>query len=401
MKQLNKFILILAIIMTCTFTTANTINAEETLNCSITLKNGSYGTQVKLLQTELNKIMSCGLTVDGDFGTKTQTCVINFQKQNSLTQDGIVGSKTCTKLNQLYNNTQNNTQSSTQNNTQNNTSIEKTLNVRSNLKNGSSGEQVKLLQKELNKVMGCGLTIDGAFGSKSQTCVINFQKKYGLTADGIVGIATAEKLNITYLASNNYVVVNASSTLNVRADATTSSTKLGEVPYGTIFQVYGSKTTNGTVWYKIKYNNKDAYISSTYASKNAVIVDISSQTLQFYKDGKLTIDTPVITGKKGVYDTPVGNFKLSYKTSKDSNNGNPIHLSKYDAYVDYWMPFNGGIGFHDANIHNNIGWRSMSEFYAADRYVNYGSHGCINMIETAAKTLYSYINSSTNIFVVE
>ena len=45
------------------------------------------------------------------------------------------------------------------------------------LKSGATGEQVKILQKELNTVSNCGLTIDGSFGSATKTCVISFQKQ--------------------------------------------------------------------------------------------------------------------------------------------------------------------------------------------------------------------------------
>ena len=399
MKQLNKIMLSLVIFISCLFVNSNYAFAAEILDCSNMYKNGSRGEQVKLLQKELNTVMSCKLDVDGIFGTKSTACVKKFQKKNSLTQDGIVGSKTCTKLNQIYN------KKISKENEESKVEVvsteTKTLNVRSILQNDSKGEQVKLLQTELNKVMGCNLTVNGKFNTKTKTCVQNFQKKYGLTVDGVAGIATNSKLNILYLADINYVVVNVSADtnggyLNVRAKATTSSTKLGTTGYGTIYQVLGSKKdSSGYTWYKIKFNGNNAYIRSDYTSKNAVVVDISDQTLKLYNNGKLTIDTPVITGTKGQHDTPPGRFTLSYKTSKDDYNGNPVHLSKYDAYVDYWMPFNGGIGFHDADR-----WRTINEYYNVNRYIENGSHGCINMLYDAAKTLYGHINNKTNIFVV-
>ena len=62
-----------------------------------TLYRGSTGTEVRELQELLN-LAGAGLTVDGDFGTKTYNAVIIFQKANGLTADGIVGAKTWTKL---------------------------------------------------------------------------------------------------------------------------------------------------------------------------------------------------------------------------------------------------------------------------------------------------------------
>ena len=65
------------------------------------LKKGSKGDSVKLLQELLNK--HCfNLTVDGDFGNKTEEAVKQFQKRLNLTVDGIVGSKTFEALQAKY-----------------------------------------------------------------------------------------------------------------------------------------------------------------------------------------------------------------------------------------------------------------------------------------------------------
>ena len=63
-----------------------------------TLRNGSRGTQVMVLQFLLNaKGYSAG-NADGIFGTKTLTAVKEFQKAQGLTVDGIVGKHTWSKL---------------------------------------------------------------------------------------------------------------------------------------------------------------------------------------------------------------------------------------------------------------------------------------------------------------
>lgn len=65
------------------------------------LKKGSKGDSVKLLQELLNK-HGFNLTVDGDFGNKTEEAVKQFQKRLNLTVDGIVGSKTFEALQAKY-----------------------------------------------------------------------------------------------------------------------------------------------------------------------------------------------------------------------------------------------------------------------------------------------------------
>lgn len=63
-----------------------------------TLKKGNKGDEVKILQTALTKF-GFNVTADGDFGTKTETAVKNFQKSKGLVADGIVGTKTWNALN--------------------------------------------------------------------------------------------------------------------------------------------------------------------------------------------------------------------------------------------------------------------------------------------------------------
>ena len=76
--------------------------------------------------------------------------------------------------------------------------------------------------------------------------------------------------------------------------------------------------------------------------------------------------------------------------------GGRIHLSKYNAYVDYWMPFIGGsYGFHDAD------WRSSSQITNKKTYLTNGSHGCVNMLTEDAKYLYENIYKGLAVHIVE
>lgn len=57
-----------------------------------TLKKGSKGDEVKTLQRLLS------VTIDGDFGPKTEAAVKEFQRTHGLATDGIVGAKTWAAL---------------------------------------------------------------------------------------------------------------------------------------------------------------------------------------------------------------------------------------------------------------------------------------------------------------
>jgi peptidoglycan hydrolase-like protein with peptidoglycan-binding domain len=60
---------------------------------STSLRKGDKGEKVKKLQQNLVKL-GYSLSVDGSFGGATEKTVKQFQKDNNLTQDGIVGAKT-------------------------------------------------------------------------------------------------------------------------------------------------------------------------------------------------------------------------------------------------------------------------------------------------------------------
>lgn len=64
------------------------------------------------------------------------------------------------------------------------------------LKKGSRGGEVKALQRLLiGSGFGCGASgADGVFGNDTVTAVKEFQKRNGLTADGVVGQKTWSKL---------------------------------------------------------------------------------------------------------------------------------------------------------------------------------------------------------------
>ena len=100
--------------------------------------------------------------------------------------------------------------------------------------------------------------------------------------------------------------------------------------------------------------------------------------MYFYKDGKKILESDFVSGNvsKG-YTTPPGLFSLTYKQRDATFKG-----QGYASPVKFWMPFNGGIGFHDASWRNTFG---------GTIYKKNGSHGCVNMPYAAAKTLFENV----------
>jgi len=76
---------------------STTTKASEVITMT-TLRNGSQGTQVRVLQWLLNENGYNAGTVDGIFGTNTKNAVKAFQKARGLEVDGVVGKNTWSKL---------------------------------------------------------------------------------------------------------------------------------------------------------------------------------------------------------------------------------------------------------------------------------------------------------------
>lgn len=90
-----------------------------------------------------------------------------------------------------------------------------------NLRKGSRGDEVKELQTLLNSSGNYGLREDGVFGDKTLAAVRDYQKRNGLTTDGIAGANTLGKLhgNSTPGTSTNPAATSPGATAGATAPA--------------------------------------------------------------------------------------------------------------------------------------------------------------------------------------
>lgn len=142
-------------------------------------------------------------------------------------------------------------------------------------------------------------------------------------------------------------------------------------------------------------NRSPIYEQSAYTltDKNSYVeIDITRQHVWMYKDGVCIVDTPCVTGNASNHNTPSGVFTLTYKTTNTYLQGYNDDGTRYKSYVNYWMPFNGGIGMHDAL------WRDADEF-GGTTYKGNGSHGCVNLPLAAAEIIYNNIDNRMPIIV--
>ncbi|MDD6483720.1 MAG: L,D-transpeptidase family protein [Clostridiales bacterium] len=134
------------------------------------------------------------------------------------------------------------------------------------------------------------------------------------------------------------------------------------------------------------YSKKAASHGSIDVGNTYVEISIGSQHLWFYKDGGVIVSSDIVSGNPYAGNaTPTGIYSLKYKERNATLVG-----ENYRTPVSYWMPFNGGVGMHDAN------WRGA---FGGSIYLGGGSHGCINLPPSVAGQIYGAIDPGTPIVV--
>ncbi len=140
----------------------------------------------------------------------------------------------------------------------------------------------------------------------------------------------------------------------------------------------GQSAQRSPVWYESAGTRGANDIGNTY-----VEIDYTNQRMWYYKDGALLAETAVVTGNVSAGTaSPEGVFCIVGKEENATLVG-----EDYKTPVDYWMPFYGGVGIHDADT-----WRTV---YGGDIYTYSGSHGCINTPTAQAAVIYQNIDVGT------
>ena len=163
------------------------------------LRQGDSGTAVFTLQRQLNRIAKDypflgKLTVDGVFGPRMVSTVKTFQRQFNLTADGVVGRQTWYKISYIYVSVKNLAELTSEGETSSGTLSDGSWGGTA-LRTGSTGSAVEQVQFWLNTLAQYesalpSLAVDGRYGAATASAVRAFQRRYGLTVDGVVGRET-------------------------------------------------------------------------------------------------------------------------------------------------------------------------------------------------------------------
>lgn len=170
---------------------------------------------------------------------------------------------------------------------------------------GSSGQKVRDIQTRLKSWGFYNGSVDGVFGSATTAAVKWFQRNNGITADGIVGSVTAEKLGIAIGSSNS------------SATATTSDIYLlAKVIYG---EARGEPYKGQVAIAAVVLNRVD---SSSFPNTIAKVV-YQDGAFSIVADGQINLtpnDTAIKAAKDAMngYD-PTGGALFYYNPKKTTN----------------------------------------------------------------------------------
>ena len=142
--------------------------------------------------------------------------------------------------------------------------------------------------------------------------------------------------------------------------------------------------------YLTVYNSNGALTKTRYVGNDHVLVSLKNQYMWIFKGGKLALATPIIGGKPST-PTITGNFYVEYTYA----GGTYLTGADYRSWVEYWIPFSGAYGIHDAN------WQAASSFGNPQAYLFAGSHGCVNVQPSVMPSVYRLLYGGMPVTVIK
>ena len=231
-----------------------------------TLQEGDSGEAVKALQTKLKELGFFTGTPLGNYKSLTVAAVRAYQAKNGLTVDGVASPALQKRI---FEETVPGVTSTP--------TIEPSGET---LKYGSTGESVKALQRALQKLGYFTGSIGGNYLNQTEEAVRAYQLGNGLTADGVAtpeiqrmilkdasaaasdstSAPTATPAPETSGTAATVKLGNASSRLNVRASASTSSSIVGTLSHGQSVVITGASGA----WSRITAGKISGYVMTQY-----------------------------------------------------------------------------------------------------------------------------------------
>lgn len=151
---------------------------------------------------------------------------------------------------------------------------------------------------------------------------------------------------------------------------------------------------------RIAQSKKDV---STLLPAKMIVVSTESQNATMYEGGSQVYSAPVTTGGPEL-PTDHGVFHIYMKASNFTFHspwpeGSPYYYPP--TFVQYWMPFYGGEGLHDASWRTNFGPGSnLSPTDLGTGNYILGTHGCVNLPTAVAGFVWNWAPIGTTVVVI-
>lgn len=314
MKQ--KFLTVAALWMALLFCFSMPVSAS-----SGNITWGSRGTQVKILQMNLNGLGYQSGTADGIAGSKTISAIRKFQEQaddnplveiSSLAVDGIAGRQTQEALHTL----------------------------------------VKTVQQRLNELGYQAGTADGIFGSATAAAVRRFQTAKGLTADGIAGSKTLKALAGQQTGTGN--ITTSSSLADFQAYALKNWTRPIKSSILTVTggRRFGASRSGGRLHAGIDWYVSNGAGTPVYAMASGTVVEYSYNT--FYggtgmvairhEDGSVARYGEILPGVRLGVKVSQGQ-KIGTLKANTIDGGTMLHLELYRGIASGSLTVSGNSSY--------------------------------------------------------
>jgi peptidoglycan hydrolase-like protein with peptidoglycan-binding domain len=172
--------------------------AAPTATPSNVFRSGDRGESVRYVQERLKALGYLSGSVDGVFGNATEAALKNFQSNNGLSADGVVGQRTMDKL---KSSSAKKAKTSSSSGSSKSTSMPRPITYTPSepttyryLQLGSSGKDVTKLQNRLRDLGYLGQKANGMFDDATEEAVRAFQSRNGQWVDGVAGQDTQSML---------------------------------------------------------------------------------------------------------------------------------------------------------------------------------------------------------------
>ena len=269
-------------------------SSSSSVSGSAILRYGTRSDEVLKLQQNLTKLGLYTGTISGHYGSITEAAVMNFQRKNGLSADGIAGAKTLAKIEEKVNGTSSSSSSGSSSSSSGNAAANSSNGL---LKYGVRSDAVRTLQQNLKTLGYYDGSVTGNFGRLTKEAVYNFQKANGLSADGVAGAKTLSSISGKLSGNSSSGNSSSSGSSNSNSNSSGSSSSNNSSDSSTLLNTSVMLQQGSSSSEVLKLQNMLASLGFYTGNKTGNFGALTADAVMAYQKSKgLTADG--IAGKK-------------------------------------------------------------------------------------------------------